>query len=530
VSPSDWRRHAVVYQIYPLSFSDSDDDGKGDLAGIVQRIDYLEWLGIDVVWLGPIFKSPMRDFGFDVSDFTMIDATFGTLDDFERLVDALHVRGIRLILDFVPNHTSNEHAWFKDSRSARDSAMRDWYVWCDPGADGGPPNNWTSRFGGSAWKFDEATGQYYYHAFLEEQPDLNWRNPAVRAAIANILSLWIRRGVDGFRLDAAAVLAEDELLRDDPPNPKANADTPPPERRERVYTNYRPEVLDWLAELRSVIDRSSQAMLFGEVDTAEDKVADFFGTGERPILHAPLVYRLLEKPWEAKALAEAIGEYLRAVPPYGSAVWGIGSHDKSRIASRVGQAQARVAALIALTLPGIPIVYAGDEIGMEDVCRPTPTARDPFERRLPGYGLNRDAERTPMQWDATRNAGFSRAEPWLPVAPDYARRNVSGQRADDASLLHLYRRLLHRRRHEPALTEGTLTSLHADGDVLSYDRVHGQRRLAIVANLGHSPRTAKLQERGGTILLSTHGERDGEAVDEATLALDADEAVIIATA
>ena len=231
-----WWQRAVIYEIAPVSFQDSNGDGKGDLPGLIRRLDYLEWLGVDAVWLTPIYRSPMLDLGYDIADFCAIDPVFGTMQDFERLVDTLHARGMRLILDFVPNHTSDQHPWFKESRTSRSNPKRKWYVWADAGTNGGPPNNWLSRFGGSAWQCDEKTDQYYYHSFLLEQPDLNWRNPDVRCAMADVLRFWLRRGVDGFRTDASAVLVEDDLLRDDPPNPDANADTPPPQRLERVFT------------------------------------------------------------------------------------------------------------------------------------------------------------------------------------------------------------------------------------------------------------------------------------------------------
>ncbi|HEY0419247.1 MAG TPA: alpha-amylase family glycosyl hydrolase, partial [Acetobacteraceae bacterium] len=357
-----WWQKGILYQIYPLSYQDSDGDGRGDLPGLISRLDYLAWLGVDAVWLSPIYPSPMLDCGYDISDFTGVHPAFGTLDDFDRLCSGLHARSIRLILDFVPNHTSNVHPWFEESRSSHTNPRRDWYVWCNPGPDGGPPNNWLSRFGGSAWEFDERTGQYYYHAFLAEQPDLNWRNPAVRRAMADVLRFWMRRGVDGFRVDAAAVLAEDALLRDDPPNPCFGKDTPPPERFARAYTDSQPESLDYMAELRATVDEFPARVLLGEVDTSPDKLPDFYG-GDPPRLHLPLNYQLLDVPWKAQTIAAAIRDYFGTLPPGAWPDWVIGSHDKPRIASRIGRAQARVAAMLLLTLHGTPILYAGDEIG-----------------------------------------------------------------------------------------------------------------------------------------------------------------------
>lgn len=342
----NWWQQGIIYQIYPLSFQDTDGDGRGDLPGILSHLDYLTWLGIDAVWLGPIYPSPMADFGYDIADFTSVHPLFGSLADLDRLIEALQTRHIRL-LDFVPNHTSDRHPWFIESRSSRHNPKREWYVWADPGPDGGPPNNWLSRFGGSAWEWEAAIGQYYYHAFLKEQPDLNWRNPRVRAAMANVLRFWLRRGVDGFRVDAAAVLAEDVLLRDEPPNPEADARTPPPERHKRVYTDSRPEVLEWLAELCAVVEEFPDRVLLGEVDTTGDRLAQFYGDRERPLLHLPLNYRLLDTPWQAQDIAAMIEAYLEALPPHAWPNWVIGSHDKTRVASIVGTAQARVAAMPA---------------------------------------------------------------------------------------------------------------------------------------------------------------------------------------
>jgi len=277
-----WWQRGVSYQIAPLSFQDTNGDGKGDLAGIIDRLPYLEWLGVDAVWLCPIYRSPMCDFGYDISDFCDVDPLFGTLRDFDELLAAMHARSMKLLLDFVPNHTSAEHPWFVESRSSRSSPRRDWYVWVDPDRNGGPPNNWLSRFGGSAWELDHSTGQYFYHAFLPKQPDLNWRNPAVRQAMAGVLRFWLRRGVDGFRVDASAVLIEDDLLRDDPPDPKYDPKTiPPPQRLTRVFTDDRPETMECLAQLRSVIDEFPERVLAGEVQGKTDRIGHFYGQGQR---------------------------------------------------------------------------------------------------------------------------------------------------------------------------------------------------------------------------------------------------------
>src|ERR1700704_2875446 len=328
-----WWQKGAFYQIAPVSFLDTDGDGRGDLKGVIDRIEYLEWLGVGAIWLCPIYPSPFRDFGYDISDFCNIDPTYGTLAEFDRLVAELHARNLKLLLDFVPNHTSDAHPWFGESRSSRRSPKRDWFIWRDPAPDGGPPNNWLSRFGGSAWEWDGGPGQYYYHAFLREQPDLNWRNADVRAAMADVMRFWLRRGVDGFRIDAAAVLAEDELLRDDPPRPGYDPQkSPPPERLQRVFTDDRPESMTYLAELRTVVAEFPDRILAGEIQGKLDRVGSFYGTPGEPCLHLPLNYALMDTPWDAHSLQATIDRYLGAVPSHGWPDWVLGGHDKKRLA------------------------------------------------------------------------------------------------------------------------------------------------------------------------------------------------------
>jgi alpha-glucosidase len=501
----DWWKRCVFYQIYPRSFQDSDGDGVGDLRGLITRLDHLEWLGVGAVWLSPIYRSPMRDFGYDIADHTAIDPVFGDLDDFDRLLDGLHARSIRLVLDVVPNHTSDQHPWFLESRRARSGPKRDWYVWADPAPDGGPPNNWLSRFGGSAWTLDEPTGQYFYHAFLKEQPDLNWHNATVRKAFAETLRFWLRRGVDGFRVDASAVLAEDPLLRNDPPNPNFKAgETPPPERFTRVFTDGRPETMGYLEEIRAVVDEFPDKVLLGEVQGGVERVGRFYG-GERPRFHLPLNTLLLETVWDADSLAANIDRYLNAIPDQAWPVWVIGGHDKPRIASKLGPERARLAALLALTLPGAPIFYAGDEIGARNVPVPPEQVRDPFERLLPGYGLNRDPERAPLRWTAEPKGGFTTGEPWLPMGEPDANPNVAGQRVDPCSMLSLYRTLIRLRREEPALRGRAYQPRRSHGPVLIYDRGAESERLTVLVNLGDKP--VEMDAAPGGLLLSTRLDR-----------------------
>jgi alpha-glucosidase len=496
----EWWKRAVFYQIAPISFQDSDGDGKGDLKGILSRLDHLEWLGVNALWLCPIYPSPMLDFGYDISDFCEVGPLFGTLQIFDELLAELKARNIRLILDFVPNHTSSRHPWFIESSASRDNAKHDWYVWAEPSADGGPPNNWLSRFGGSAWEWNETRGQYYYHAFLPEQPDLNWRNPRVRVAMGDVLRFWFRRGVDGFRIDASAVLAEDELFRDDPADPEFDeVKSPPPQRLTRIFTDDRPESLDYLAELRAIAEEFPEKVLAGEVQGKTDRIGHFYGEAE-PRLHLPLNFALLDSPWNALALQGAIDAYLNAIPGWPD--WVIGGHDKRRIAEKVGEQQARIAAMLLLTLKGTPFFFAGDELGMPSIEIPRDKVQDIFEKRVPGFDLSRDPQRSPMRWDRGPNYGFSSEDPWLPQGGAEPNRNVAALREDESSILWLYKRLIALRHAEPALICGDYVPLRSHNDILMFLRRTAEQAILIALNIAEEPR--RLEYRGrGRILLST---------------------------
>ncbi|HZZ89127.1 MAG TPA: alpha-amylase family glycosyl hydrolase, partial [Caulobacteraceae bacterium] len=411
-----WWKAGVVYQVYPRSFQDADGDGVGDLAGIRRRLPYLQHLGVDAVWISPIFVSPMADFGYDVADYCAIDPLFGTLADFNALVADAHGRGLKLILDFVPNHTSQAHPWFREARSSRSSPKRDWYIWRDPGLDGGPPNNWLSNFGGSAWAWDGASGQYYYHAFLKEQPDLNWRNPQVRAAMLDVLRFWLDRGVDGFRVDVLWHLIKDAQFRDNPPNPAYQPDQPGSERLLQLYSCDQPEVHEVVSEMRRVLDGYDARVLIGEIYLPVERLVAYYGK-DLAGAHLPFNFQLLETAWRADAVGQVVREYERRLPPGAWPNWVLGNHDRPRIASRVGAAQARVAAMLLLTLRGTPTLYYGDELGLEQAAIAPERVQDPWEKNEPGLGLGRDPCRTPMPWDASPHAGFSTAEPWLPLNP-----------------------------------------------------------------------------------------------------------------
>jgi alpha-glucosidase len=523
-----WWQRGVIYQIYPRSFLDTNRDGVGDLEGILRRLEYCAALGIDAIWLSSIYPSPMVDFGYDVSDYTGIHPMFGSLAQFDRLVGAMKARGLKLVMDFVPNHTSNQHPWFLESRASRNNPKRDWYLWRDPASGGGPPNNWLSNFGGSAWELDEKTGQYYYHAFLKEQPDLNWRNPEVREAMHEVLRFWLRRGVDGFRVDMLWHLIKDDQWRDNPPNPDFRPGAPPYHSLLRLYTTDRPEVQDVIAGLRRVVNEFDDRVLIGEIYLPIERLVAYYGANLDGV-HLPFNFQLLRCPWNARAIAHLIDQYERALPQGGWPNWVLGNHDNPRIASRVGREQARVAAMLLLTLRGTPTLYYGDEIGMVDVPVPPERVQDAFEKNLPGRGFGRDPARTPMQWNARRHAGFSDVEPWLPVAADSAAVNVEAEEASRGSLLMLYRELLELRRVHRPLAAGDYQPVAASGDLLAYIRRTEEAAFLVALNLGMLPSRLSLETLGltGRVLLSTRLDRGAELL-HANLTLRGNEGVIAA--
>ena len=517
-----WWEKGTIYQVYPRSFQDSDGDGIGDLAGIERRIDYLASLGIDAVWLSPIFPSPMADFGYDVADYCDVDPMFGNLAVFDRLLATLHERGLKLLLDFVPNHSSDRHPWFVESRSSRDNPKRDWYIWRDPAPGGGPPNNWTSDFGGPAWTLDPATGQYYLHAFLKEQPDLNWDNPEVREAMTDVLRFWLDRGVDGFRIDVLWHLVKGEGLPDNPANPDYL-----PEMGEKFavlqhHSTDQPGVHAICADFRSLADSYGERLLVGEICLPLPRLMAYYGV-EATGVHLPFNFQLLDTPWDARALAEVIAAYDAALPPGGWPNWVIGSHDAPRIAARLGEAQARIAAMLLLTLRGTPTLYQGDELGIGKVNIPPERLRDPRELREPGLGLGRDWSRTPMPWDGSPNAGFSSAEPWLPLNDDWPARNVEAQERDGASMLNLYRKLLRLRRAHPALAIGEIELIEAGEEVLSYRRKHGDERISVALNLGGQTRPLPAGFEGERLASTLAGSGDPASLrpDEGIIILPA---------
>ena len=520
-----WWQKGVVYHVYVRSFQDTDANGTGDLPGVISRLDYLTWLGVDAVWLSPVYPSPMTDFGYDVSDYCNVDPLFGTLADMDALIAAAHARGLKVILDYVPNHTSDQHPWFIDSRGGRSSTKRDWYIWHDgaPGAppDNGPPNNWQSHFGGSAWTWDEASRQYFHHSFLPTQPELNWRNPQVRAAMFDVLRFWLERGVDGFRVDVIWLVIKDDQFRDNPPNPRYTPGGSSYDQFVPVYTADRPEVQEVVAQMRAVLDEHADRVLIGEVYLPIERLVAYYGLDGRGA-QLPFNFQLVQLPvWNAAAIADIVVRYEAALPPGGWPNWVLGNHDRPRIASRVGVAQARVAALLLLTLRGTPTLYMGDELGMVDTPIPEAEVQDPAELREPGRGLGRDPERTPFPWESGPGAGFTSGMPWLRIGADTP---LSVQRNDPASMANFYRGLLAVRRRHPALAGGAIDGVAAQGPVLTFRRIGYGETLVVFANTSSAP--AAVEVSASEVLFSTHTDRIGEAV-AATLTLRPDEAVIL---
>nr|WP_042193653.1 alpha-amylase family glycosyl hydrolase [Kibdelosporangium sp. MJ126-NF4]CEL20824.1 Alpha-glucosidase [Kibdelosporangium sp. MJ126-NF4]CTQ98371.1 Alpha-glucosidase (EC 3.2.1.20) [Kibdelosporangium sp. MJ126-NF4] len=527
-----WWRGAVIYQCHLPSLRDGDGDGIGDLAGLVESLDYLgDTLGVDAIWTGPFYRSPLRDQGFDITDHTDVEPVFGTLETLDRLLAEAHARGIRVIVDYVPNHTSDRHPWFTESRSSRSSPKRDWYVWRDPASDGGVPNNWTSEAGGSVWEFDESTGQYYLHSHLVEQPDLNWRNPDTRSAMLDVLRFWLARGVDGVRIDVAHMLMKDPLLRDNPPAPSGNHNSydlqhPDFGAQLHIHDRRHPDTHGALAEIRAVTDEHPDTVTIAEIEAMSwTDWAEYYGTGLTG-MHLPFPFRLLETPWRAQSLRTELTALYAALPPGAWPIVALGNHDRSRLATRLGQAQARVAAVLLLTVAATPCLLYADELGMTDQPVPIERQRDWFGRTE--GGVSRDPVRTPMPWDDGVNAGFSAAPDealWLPVATNAAAINVAAQQRDDSSMLGLYRRLLRLRRDSPALRRGAIEFLDvgAPESVLAYERRSGTDRKIVLLNLTGATVPVRLPASGRIVVSSVARPQAGTDV----VALAPDEALVI---
>ncbi len=531
---SKWWQNAVIYQIYPRSYKDTNGDGIGDLVGITEQLDYLSWLGIDAVWFSPLFPSPWKDGGYDVANYTDINPNVGTLADFDALLDAADERGIRVILDLVPNHTSDQHAWFIESRSSRDNPKADWYIWKDAKPDGSPPNNWQAFFGDEgAWQWDETRGQYYLHSFLPEQPDLNWRNPEVRAAMCDVIRFWLDRGVAGFRVDVIDFMLKDAQFRDEPPNPDYDpAVNIPRDQTLHIYSAYQDDVHEVIREMREVFEAYEDRVFIGELtyEVALEKYLTYYGENGDELM-VPFNFKPLEMTmWGREPSAQQMKTYIdnyEAAIGERDANWVFGNHDVTRVATRVGE-RARAYMMLLLTLRGTAFIYQGDEIGMENVDVPPEKMQDPFGINVPGQG--RDGCRTPIQWSAAPNAGFTAPDvsPWLPLGPDYETVNVDVQSNDPTSFLTMTRRLIDMRREKPALLEGSYIPMaDVPSDVLGYYREHGGQRLVVLLNFSEYEQGVTLAPVAeGRVLISTLLDREN-TVPLKSVVLRAYEGVVI---
>ena len=481
-----WWQTGVVYQIYPRSFLDTDGDGIGDLEGIRRNLDHLKWLGVDAVWLSPIYPSPMADFGYDVADYRDVAEVFGGMAAFDRLLDDAHERGLRIVLDWVANHTSDQHPWFQESRSSRDSAKRDWYVWRDR------PNNWTAAFSEDpAWTYDQATGQHYLHHFLPQQPDLNWENPQVEAAMHDCLRFWLDRGVDGFRADVVHLIGKDPSLPDDPPHLVGTS---------RVGRHHDVRTHDLLRRVRGLLDSyDGDRMMVGEINLTEhDRIVRYYGAADQ--LHLAFNFVPLYAEWDADVWRATIVDIERVYGPAGAwPTWVLSNHDQRRHRTRYGsESRARAAAVLLLTLRGTPFLYAGEELGLEDAVVPPDRVVDPG---------GRDGCRAPIPWTPAPDHGWASPRPWLPWPPDSSLRCVQRQRAEPTSILHLYRRLLALRRSTPELQAGDMELLEAPDGVLSFRRL-GERALTVHVNF--TAEAVPVPAATGTVALASDGYGEGE--------------------
>jgi alpha-glucosidase len=522
-----WWKDGIIYQIYPRSFSDSNQDGIGDMAGITARLDYLRDLGVDAIWLSPVYPSPQADFGYDVSNYVDIDPLFGSLKEYDRLIREAHKRKIHVIMDLVLNHTSDEHPWFVESRKSRNNPYRDWYIWRDPSPEGKEPNNWYSVFGGKAWKFDPTTGQYYLHLFHEKQPDLNWRNPKVQKTILASMKFWLERGTDGFRLDVFNAYFKHADL---PDNPGVRFGLRGFERQQHIYDGDQPEMIPVLQKFRKLLNRYPERYMVGETFFSTPEKAAFYSGDDR--LHAAFNFSLLESKWNAQRYRKAIDTWDKVT---GSKVWPnyvLNNHDNPRTVTRWkdgdDDARAKLGATMLLTLRGTPFLYYGEEIGMRDVKLKRSEIMDPPGKAYWPLYKGRDGCRSPMQWDGSSQAGFTKARPWLPVHPNHKTRNVAAQLKQRESLLNVYKQLIALRRESTALRRGDFSIVEqSNPDCLVYQRTHGKMRMLVALNFSRQSQTLTLGPPEGMWLevFSTHALHK-EPVSPGTLHLEACQAVI----
>ena len=532
-SSDHWFRNTALYQIYPRSFFDSDGDGIGDLRGITQRLRYLngddDSLGIGAIWLSPFYPSPMADFGYDVTDHCNVDPLFGNLDDFNQLIAESHKRSIKVLIDLIPNHTSDEHAWFKESKRSKDDPRRGWYTWRDSAPDGGPPNNWVSVFGGPAWEFDKATGQYYLHSYLKKQPDLNWENAGVREAIRQVMRFWLDLGVDGFRVDAVSSVSKDPHLRDDPINKDFQPGDNPYHQLLHINSKEGPKLFEYMDEKARVLhEYKDRFMIFEASPASKNRRSSYLKLYEHvdASVAAPFNFEGIHSPWDAQIFKTFIDDFQSGMHPSYIPVYAMGNHDQPRLASRIGERQARASAVMQFCLPGMPVVYYGDEIGMENTVITSDEVKDPFELQVPGKGLGRDPERTPMQWSASENAGFSKGTPWLPINIDFIRKNVESERLDPHSFFNLYQQIIQMRKSSESLRHGAYESIQVSDDIFCFKRSLLHEKMVSVINYSDKSIELTHEELRGTLLVSSYLDSDGRAV-KGSLTLRPYEAVVL---
>ncbi|PKL36229.1 MAG: glucohydrolase [Spirochaetae bacterium HGW-Spirochaetae-1] len=527
-----WWKHGIIYQIYPRSFCDSNGDGIGDIPGIISRLDYLQELGVDGIWLSPIYESPMHDFGYDISNYRAIDPVFGTRKDFITLVKEAHRRKIHVVMDLVLNHTSHLHPWFLESRSSRNNPKRDWYIWHD-GKNGRRPNNWMAAFGGHAWEWDETTGQYYLHLFLKEQPDLNWRNPDMKKAMLGDIRYWLDLGVDGFRLDVINYIVKDRLFRNNPywlhrTNPRRH------DMQRHAYDRNQPETHEILKEFRRLLNEYGKTMSVGEIYPNEgvmepETSAAYLGSGEDE-LHLTFDFSPIYARFRAGDFRDLLRRWYNAIPENGWPCHVLSNHDQSRSMTRLARGskeKALVLAALHLTQRGTPFVYYGEEIGMRDGKISRRDLVDPVGRKYWPFHPGRDRGRTPMQWNRDTSGGFTSGKPWLPVNSDSEHINVQAQQNDEGSLLNAYRRLIALRRENEALYAGTWSDINGGRDILAYYRTGKSDRFFVALNFSKKERTLTVQEPSSwETAFATH-RRTGEMISPSSYTMKPLEVLIL---
>lgn len=523
----NWWRGGVIYQIYPRSYQDSTGDGTGDLNGITNRLEHIASLGVDAIWISPLFSSPMKDYGYDVSDYCNVDAMFGTLADFDALIERAHDLSVRVMIDLVLSHTSDQHAWFEQSRQSRDNPRADWYVWADPKPDGTPPNNWLSVFGGSAWQWDSRRQQYYLHNFLASQPDLNFHNSDVQDALLEVERFWLERGVDGFRLDTVNFYFSDKALRDNPPLPIEEHKSPltsafnPYSYQQHIHSKNQLENLDFLRRFRAVSDEFPDIATVGEVGDAQLglEIAGEYTSGDDKLQMCYAFEFLSGSDLKAERIVKTFNRLHKAASD-GWACWAFSNHDVVRHASRwsLNAAGLRCYSTLLMTWRGTACIYQGEELGLPEATLAFEDLRDPYGIEFWPEMPSRDGCRTPMVWDAGNDfGGFSPTDPWLPVPAEHLALNVAAQNEKPDALLHHYRRVIAMRTGSPLLRQGDLVNMHHDGDVLMFERQMNNERLFVAFNLSVYQSHVNLPEGQWIMFDPDIGAIDPTGADQVTL-------------